>query len=60
VFGAALFHAMSNVSWQMFPNQGSHYDPRITGIIVAVTAVMVVATSNRQLQPRRTSAWAGD
>jgi membrane protease YdiL (CAAX protease family) len=41
VFGAALFHAMSNVSWQMFPNQGSHYDPRITGIILAIVAIYV-------------------
>jgi membrane protease YdiL (CAAX protease family) len=41
VFGAALFHAMSNVSWQMFPNQGSHYDPRITGIILAIVAICV-------------------
>jgi len=50
VFGAALFHAMSNVSWQMFPNQGSHYDPRVTGTIVALIAVVIVATSDRQLR----------
>lgn len=41
VFGAALFHGMTNVSWQLFPNQGSHYDPRITGIILAIVAVCV-------------------
>jgi membrane protease YdiL (CAAX protease family) len=41
VFGAALFHAMTNVSWQMFPNHGSHYDPRITGIIVAIVAMCI-------------------
>jgi uncharacterized protein len=41
VFGAALFHAMTNVSWQMFPNHGSHYDPRITGIILAIVALCV-------------------
>lgn len=50
VFGVAVFHAMSNVSWQMFPNQGSHYDPRVTGIIVASIAVLIVATSNRELR----------
>jgi CAAX protease family protein len=60
VFGAALFHAMSNTSWQMFPNQGSHYDPRVTGIIVAVVAGVVVATTDRQLRQRRTGAAAGD
>lgn len=46
VFGAALFHAMSNVSWQMFPNQGSHYDPRITGLILAAIALLVVAATD--------------
>jgi membrane protease YdiL (CAAX protease family) len=41
VFGAALFHATTNVSWQMFPNHGSHYDPRITGIILMIVAACV-------------------
>lgn len=41
VFGAALFHSTTNVSWQMFPNDGSHYDPRIIGIILAIVAVSV-------------------
>ena len=45
VFGAALFHAMTNVSWQMFPNHGSHYDPRITGIILSIIAVLVTIAS---------------
>lgn len=43
VFGAILFHAMTNVSWQLFPNHGSHYDPRITGLIVTVIAAFVVS-----------------
>jgi len=41
VFAAALCHAMINVSWQLFPNHGSHYDPRITGLITALAAVIV-------------------
>jgi uncharacterized protein len=41
VFAAALFHAMLNVSWQLFPNNGSHFDPRITGLIVAVVAAII-------------------
>ena len=41
VFGAALFHAMVNVSWFPFPNSGLQYDPRITGIIAAFAAVIV-------------------
>lgn len=42
VFGQALFHASSNLSWQLFPNNGSHYDPKITGIVLGVTAAIVV------------------
>jgi membrane protease YdiL (CAAX protease family) len=41
VFAAALFHAMCNVSWQLFPIQGSHYDPRFVGPIVAIAAAIV-------------------
>jgi membrane protease YdiL (CAAX protease family) len=41
VFAAALFHVMVNVSWQLFPNYGSHYDPRITGLISTFVAVIV-------------------
>ncbi len=41
VFGAAVFHATSNTSWQLFPNHGSHYDPQYTGFIVAFAAAIV-------------------
>lgn len=41
VFAASLFHATSNVSWQLFPNQGSHWDPSIVAPIVVVAAVVV-------------------
>jgi hypothetical protein len=41
VFITALGHAISNISWQLFPNQGSHYDPRITGLLTASAAIMV-------------------
>ncbi|WP_129645797.1 CPBP family intramembrane glutamic endopeptidase [Peristeroidobacter agariperforans] len=44
VFGVALFHSMTNVSWQMFPNHGSHYDPRIFGLILTVVAGWVTMT----------------
>jgi membrane protease YdiL (CAAX protease family) len=42
VFGAALFHASFNTSWQMFPDRGSHYDPKITGLHFVVIAVLVI------------------
>lgn len=41
VFAAALFHAVSNVCWQLYPIQGSYFDPRINGLIVLGVAVMV-------------------
>lgn len=41
IFAAALFHSTINISWQLFPNQGSHYDPRITGLITTAVAVIV-------------------
>lgn len=41
VFATAVFHAMLNVTWQLFPISGSFYDPRITGLIVAFAAVIV-------------------
>ena len=42
VFGAVLFHAMANVSWLLFPNYGSHFDPRVAGLIVTFTAAIIV------------------
>ncbi len=42
VFVAALFHAMINLTWQLFPINGSYFDPRVTGIITAIVAVVVV------------------
>ena len=41
VFGVALFHTSINFSWQMFPNQGSHWDPRINALIVTGVAALV-------------------
>jgi CAAX protease family protein len=40
VFGAVLYHDISNVSWRLFPNYGSHWDPRITGLILAFAAAI--------------------
>jgi membrane protease YdiL (CAAX protease family) len=42
VFAVALFHAMSNLAWQLFPIEGSYFDPRIHGLILAAMAVGVV------------------
>lgn len=42
VFAATLFHAAGNVSWSLFPNYGSHYDPFITCMITSVAAGIVI------------------
>ena len=42
VFGAALFHAMGNVSWMLFPVMGSHYDPMSTALILVMLAAVVL------------------
>ena len=41
VFAVALYHASSNLSWQLFPDRGSHYDPRVTGLLVLGVAGVV-------------------
>lgn len=42
VFVAALFHTMIDLTWQAFPVNGSYYDPRVTGLITAIVALVVV------------------
>jgi len=41
VFGAAVFHTMINVSWQLFPIHGSYFDQRVNGLIMAFAAGIV-------------------
>lgn len=43
VFGVAPFHSTMNLSWMLFPVDGSHFDMRLGGLLMAVTAVIVVA-----------------
>ncbi len=53
VFITALGHAISNVTWQLFPNRGSHYDPRVTGLLTAFVAVMVTVVWGAQTLVRK-------
>ncbi len=41
VFAAALFHATLNLSWMLFPVYGSHFDMRLGGLAMAITAAIV-------------------
>lgn len=52
VFAAVLFHDMVNVSNGLFPNNGSHYDPVITGTLTAITAVLVIFLWGRETLAR--------
>jgi uncharacterized protein len=46
VLGVTLYHASSNVCWQLFPIHGSYFDPRLTGLItVAVAVIIFVSTA---------------
>ncbi|KLU61621.1 CAAX amino terminal protease self- immunity [Peptococcaceae bacterium CEB3] len=49
VFAATLFHMTINVTWQVFPIHGSYYDPRVSGLILALLAVAIVVWRPRTL-----------
>jgi membrane protease YdiL (CAAX protease family) len=41
VFAAVLYHTTINTSSFLFPNYGSHYDPRITALVTVLVAAIV-------------------
>ena len=45
VFCVVMVHAINNLCWQLFPIQGSWWDPRINGVIMGILASIVVLTS---------------
>jgi hypothetical protein len=47
VFGMALVHASSNVCWQVYPVHGSHFDPRITGLVTLALAIALIWPEER-------------
>jgi hypothetical protein len=56
VFAASSCHATGNLSAFLFPSHGSHYDPRLTGLIVAVVAAAVAVVWGPPTLARRASA----
>ncbi len=60
VFIAVIFHAMFNVTWQLFPIKGSYYDPRVTSLIMAVVAVFIVIIWGSKTMIRTQSARNAD
>ncbi|MDH4280580.1 MAG: CPBP family intramembrane metalloprotease, partial [Acidimicrobiia bacterium] len=55
VFAVTLFHAMANLSWQLFPNDGSHFDPQNAGLVVSAVALMVIAFWGPRTLTRRSA-----
>jgi membrane protease YdiL (CAAX protease family) len=53
VVAAALLHAMSNLAWQLFPVNGSSYDPRINGLILTVVATALLVVRGPRTLARR-------
>jgi hypothetical protein len=48
VLAAVVMHAADNVSWQLFPVSGSHYDPAwVTPLTVIAATILVVASALR-------------
>lgn len=45
VFATILFHISDNLSAFLFPHYGSHYDPQLTGLILAGLAAGVTAAN---------------
>ena len=41
VFAATVFHATINLCWQLFPIDGSYYDPRVFGLIAFCLAFAI-------------------
>ena len=55
VFVAALVHAMSNLAWQLFPVNGSFYDPRVTGLILVLVAALIVVVWGSKTLTRKSA-----
>ena len=50
VFAVSLCHALHNLAWMLFPAHGSHYDPRVDGLVTAFSAAVVIAATGRRLE----------
>ena len=57
VLVAVLFHAMINVSWALFPDSGSYYDPAVTFAILILIVGTIIARWGKSLRARDTSCY---
>lgn len=56
VFALAVFHAMTNLSWQLFPIHGSFYDPKVFGLISFGFAVILIVIQQSMMQNQTKAA----
>jgi hypothetical protein len=53
VLAVTLYHAISNLSWQLFPIHGSYFDPRLDALWLVLIAGTVTALTDRDTLMRR-------
>ena len=44
LFLAIVMHAIDNTCWKLFPNNGSHYNPTVTAIVLGLMTVVIVVS----------------
>jgi uncharacterized protein len=52
VLAANLYHTTDNVSWSLFPNYGSYYDPVVIGLINSMIAVIIIFETRSNILTR--------
>ena len=57
VLVAVLFHAMINVSWALFPEAGSYYDPAVRFAILTLLIGAIIARWGKSLGASDTSCY---
>ena len=45
VFAVVIYHAVSNLCWQLYPVSGSYFDPKISGLITLGLALALTCWS---------------
>ena len=54
VFAITVFHALSNVCWQLFPIHGSYFDPRVNALLMlGIAGAIIVIAGPQTLTMRR-------
>ena len=48
LFLAIVLHAMDNTCWKLFPNNGSHYNPTVTAIVLGFMTFLIGASVRAQ------------